>query len=106
MTIKELLDLFYKMQESGKAQLDSIELLDENKYELSINSDWIDGRRSYNKIFVVDADTGVTSSNYYDDIIWDIEVMYKEQMEKNELMKKRQAVLDKLTAEERDLLGL
>lgn len=105
MTIKELLDLLYKMQESGKAQLDSIKLLDETDYEISINSDWIDGRRFYSKIFVVNAETGATTSGF-DDIIWDIEVMYKEQMEKNELMKKRQAVLDKLTAEERDLLGL
>ena len=106
MTIKELLDLLYQMQESDRAQLNSIKPLDENKYELLIYSDWMDGGRFYSKTFVVYADTGVTSSNYYDDIKWDIEVMYKEQMEENELMKKRQAVLDKLTAEERDLLGL
>ena len=106
LTLHELLDLLYKMQESGKAQLDSIKPLDENKYELSINSDWINGRRFYSKIFVVDADTGVTSSSYDDDIKWDIEVMYKETMKEKELRKKRQAVLDKLTAEERDLLGL
>jgi len=106
MTIKELLDLLYQMQESDRAQLNSIKPLDENKYELLIYSDWMDGGRFYSKKFVVHADTGVTSSNYYDDIKWDIEAMYKEQMEKKELIKKRQAVLDKLTAEERDLLGL
>ena len=106
MNMKDLLDLLYKMQESGRAQLDSIKPLDENKYELSINSDWGDGGRFYSKTFIVDADNNNASSNYYHHIKWDIELMYKEQVEKNELMKKRQAVLDKLTDEERDLLGL
>ena len=104
-TLHELLDLFYKIEATDRAQLKSITPLDETDYEISIYSDWIDGHRFYSKIFVVNAETGATTSGF-DDIIWDIEVMYKEQMEKNELMKKRQAVLDKLTAEERDLLGL
>jgi len=74
MTTKELLDILYQIQECDNIQLDSIKPLDENKYELSIYY----GRRLYSKKLVVHTDTGVTSSNYYDDIkqmamaiVWD-----------------------------------
>ena len=105
MTIKDLLDLLYQMQESGSAHLDWIKPLNENDYELSIYSDWGDGGRFYSKTFIVDVETGATTPGF-DDIKWDIEVMYKEKMKEKELQNKRQAVLNKLTEEERNLLGL
>ena len=104
-TLHELLDLFYKIEATDRAQLKSITPLDETDYEISIYSDWIDGHRFYSKIFVVNAETGATTSGF-DDIKWHVEVMYKETLEEQALRNKRQAVLNKLTAEEKELLGL
>ena len=107
MNLNELLNFLSKtFALVGQLRLEDIKLVDANKYEISIYSDWDDCDRYYTKTFTVCGETGETSKNFDDDIQWDIEVMFKEQLEEKETNKKRQAVLDKLSPEEKELLGL
>jgi hypothetical protein len=110
LTLHELLDLLHKIEATDNVSVDRLKVTGENEYTLSIYSDWRDGGRFYIKEFTVCSSSGATSPDF-DDIKWDVEVMYKETMEEKELQNKRQAVLDKLTVEvitdeEKELLGL
>ena len=104
LTLHGLLDLLHKIDATDNVSVDRVKSTGENEYTFSIDSYW-GGLDAAKRQFTVRSSSGATSPDF-DIIKWDIEVMYNEQMEKNDLMKKRQAVLDKLTAEERDLLGL
>jgi hypothetical protein len=106
MNLNELLSFLSKtFALAGQLQLEDIKLVGANKYEISIYSDW-DVVRYYTKTFTICGETGETSKNFEDEIEWDIEVKVKEQLELNEMQKRRQAVLDKLSDEEKELLGL
>jgi hypothetical protein len=104
--LHELLDLLHKIDPTYNVNVDKVKMeVLEDEYIFSIYSDWGEGGRFTTKQFTVCSSTGAVSPNF-DDIKWDVEVMYKETMEKKELENKRQAVLDKLTNEEKELLGL
>jgi len=105
LTLHGLLDLLHKIEATDNVSVVGVKNTGENEYTFSIYSDWGDGGRFYIKEFTVCPSSGAMSPSF-DNIKWDVEVMYKEAMEEKELQNRRQAVLDKLTAEERDLLGL
>lgn len=105
LTLHGLLDLLHKIEATDNVRVDRVKITGENEYTLSFLSDWGDGGRFYQKQFTVCPLSGATSPTF-DYIKWNVEVLYKETMEKKELQNKRQAVLNKLTDEERELLGL
>lgn len=105
LTLHGLLDLLHKIDAADNVSVDRVKIAGENEYTVSIYSDWGDGGRFTTKQFTVCSSTGAVSPDF-DDIKWDVEIMYNETMEEKELENKRQAVLDKLTDEEKELLGL
>lgn len=107
MNLNELLSFFSKtFALAGRAYIGNIKLVGANKYEVSVSSDWDDCDRYYSKTFTVCGETGETSKNFGGDIQWNIEALFEEQLEQIEKRAKRQAALDKLSAEEKELLGL
>jgi len=111
MELNDILDLLYKTSECDCCQFMGVEKLvssnNSEMYEFTMDSDWGDGGRYYRRSFTLTrCDSGFVQSSNFDDIAWDIDLMYKESEERREKAFKRKKILDKLTAEEREFLEI
>lgn len=76
-------------------------------YEFTIDSDWGEGGRYYRRSFALTrCDSGFVQSSNFEDIAWDIDLMYRESEERRNKASKRRTILNKLTAEEREFLEI
>jgi len=111
MELNDILDLLYKMSECDCCQFMGVEKLvssnNSEMYEFTMDSDWGDGGRYYRRSFTLTrCDSGFVQSSNFDEIAIDIDIMYTETIERKEKASKRKAILDKLTAEEREFLEI
>jgi len=111
MELNALLDLLHKTSECDCCKLMGVEKLvsssNSEMYEFTMESDWGDGGRYYRRSFTLTrCDSGFVHSPNFEDIAWDIDLMYRETEERREKASKRRTILNKLTAEEREFLEI